>query len=92
MANTRSAEKANRQSIKHRARNAHVASTLRTAVRKARETITGADAAKVPAELKAAIREINKAASKGIIHAAQASRRIARLSKAAHSATKAAAK
>ena len=84
MANTKSAEKQNRQSQKHRARNQHVMSTLRTSVRKFREAAAGADAAKTKDELHAAIRQISKAASKGVIHKAQASRRISRLAKAAH--------
>ena len=84
MANTKSAEKQNRQAQKHRARNQHVMSGLRTQVRKFREAATGADAAKTKDELKAAIKAISKAASKGVIHKAQASRRIARLTKAAN--------
>jgi len=48
------------------------------------------DAEKTAAQLKAAIREIAKAATKGVIHKAQASRRISRLSKAAHNAKTAA--
>ena len=82
MANTKSAEKQNRQAQKHRARNAHVTSTLRTQVRKAREAIEKKDAT-TAAEVKQAIRQIAKAASKGVIHKAQASRRISRLTKAA---------
>lgn len=81
MANTRSAEKANRQSQKHRARNAHVLSTLRTSVRKVREAVAGGDAGKTKEELTDAIRQISKAASKGVIHKGQASRRISRLMK-----------
>ena len=83
MANTRSAEKANRQSQKHRARNAHVMSGLRTSVRKFREAHAAGDATKVKDELKAAVKTIAKAASKGVIHKGQAARRISRLSKAA---------
>ena len=83
MANTRSAEKANRQSQKHRARNTHVMSGLRTSVRKFREAHVAGDASKIKDELKAAIKTIAKAASKGVIHKAQAARRISRLSKAA---------
>jgi small subunit ribosomal protein S20 len=89
VANTRSAEKANRQSQKHRARNAHVLSTLRTSVRKVREAAAGSDAGKTKQELLAAIKQISKAASKGVIHKAQASRRISRLTKAANAPAKA---
>ncbi|HEX9572487.1 MAG TPA: 30S ribosomal protein S20 [Myxococcales bacterium] len=83
MANTKSAEKQNRQAIRHRARNQAITSALRTQVRKFREALTAGDAARTKAELTAAMRAISKAASKGVIHKAQASRRIARLSKAA---------
>jgi small subunit ribosomal protein S20 len=84
VANTRSAEKANRQSQKHRARNAHVLSTLRTSVRKVREATAAADAGQAKQVLTDAIRQISKAASKGVIHKGQASRRISRLMKAVH--------
>lgn len=87
MANTKSAEKQNRQMIKHRARNSSVASSLRTQVRKAREAIEKGDAAATKTELHEAIRAISKAASKGVIHKSQASRRISRLSKAANKAS-----
>ncbi len=84
MANTRSAEKQNRQAQKHRARNTQVLSALRTSVRKFREAAAAGDAAKTKTELAAAVKQIAKAASKGVIHKAQASRRISRLTKAAH--------
>ena len=83
MANTRSAEKQNRQTQKHRIRNAHVLSTLRTSVRKFREAAAAGDLDKSRQELARAVRQIAKAASKGVIHKAQASRRISRLTKAA---------
>jgi small subunit ribosomal protein S20 len=83
VANTRSAEKQYRQSVRRRARNMHVKTNLRTQVRKVREAFTAGDGEKTKAELKNAIRTISKAASKGVIHKGQASRRIARLQKAA---------
>jgi small subunit ribosomal protein S20 len=83
VANTRSAEKQNRQAQKHRIRNAHVMSTLRTSVRKLREVTAAGDLDKTRRELAAAVRQISKAASKGVIHKEQASRRISRLTKAA---------
>ena len=92
MANTKSAQKQNRQSIKRRARNQATTSSLRTQVRKFRETLETGDKAKTGEELKAAIKKISKAASKGVIHKAQASRRISRLSKAAHAKSAAPAK
>jgi small subunit ribosomal protein S20 len=86
VANTKSAEKQNRQAHKHRARNQSITSALRTQVRKFREAVASGDATKVKAELSAAVRAISKAASKGVIHHRQASRRIARLSTAANTA------
>ena len=83
MANTRSAEKQNRQAQKHRIRNAHVLSTLRPSVRKFREAAASGDPAKTKQELAAAVRQIAKAASKGVIHKGQAARRISRLTRAA---------
>jgi len=86
VANTNSAEKQNRQAQKHRARNQGITSAVRTQVRKFREALAAGDAAKAKTELTSAIRVISKAASKGVLHKAQASRRIARLSKAASAA------
>jgi small subunit ribosomal protein S20 len=83
VANTKSAEKANRQAHKHRTRNQGITSAVRSQVRKFREALASGDAAKMKTELTSAIRAISKAASKGVIHKAQASRRIARLSKSA---------
>ena len=84
MANTQSSEKRNRQSLKRRARNQHVISTVRTQVRKFRETATSGDTAKTKDELIRAIRLIDQAASKGVIHKAAASRRISRLTRSAN--------
>lgn len=91
MANTKSAEKQNRQATKHRARNQHITSGVRNKVRKFREAIEGGDTSKTTSELAAAVKAIAKAASKGVIHKAQASRRISRLNKAAHAKSKVAA-
>jgi small subunit ribosomal protein S20 len=87
VANTRSAEKQNRQAQKHRIRNAHVLSTLRTSVRKFREAAATGDLQKTKQELAAAVRQVAKAASKGVIHKGQAARRISRLTRAATQST-----
>jgi small subunit ribosomal protein S20 len=83
VANTRSAEKQNRQAQKHRTRNAHVMSTVRTSVRKFREAAAARNVDKTKTELASAVRQIAKAASKGVIHKGQAARRISRLTQAA---------
>lgn len=81
MANTRSAEKRNRQAQKRRARNTTVKTQVRSSVKKLREAIAQ-DPAKAQELFREASRTINKAASKGVLHSRNASRRIARLAKA----------
>jgi small subunit ribosomal protein S20 len=92
VANTHSAEKQNRKAQKNRTRNAHVMSTLRSSVRKFREAAASGDADKTKQELASAVRQIAKAASKGVIHKGQAARRISRLTKAATGAQEVQAK
>lgn len=82
MANTKSAEKRNRQAQKRRARNATVRTQVKSAVKKAREAVASKDPQKAKDALREATRTIDKAASKGVLHARNASRRIARLAKA----------
>jgi small subunit ribosomal protein S20 len=82
LANTRSAEKRNRQTQKRRARNVQVRTGLKSAVKKAREAITGADPAAAKDAVQAALRTLDKAASKGVVHKNAAARRIGRLAKA----------
>jgi len=91
LANTKSAEKRNRQAQKRRARNINVRTTVKDAVKNLRETLTTPNAAKTADALKSATRTIARAASKGVLHKRAASRRISRLAKAANRA-KAAAK
>lgn len=78
MANIKSAEKKNRQMIKHRTRNRSVMSGLRTAVKKARAAVDAkqADAA---ALVKEAISVIDKAVTKGVLKRETASRYVSRL-------------
>lgn len=81
MANTRSAEKRNRQALKRRARNTAVRSKVRTAIKKVREAVAKNDPAANDL-LRQAIRTIDKASTKGVVHARAASRKVARLSRA----------
>lgn len=85
MANTRSTEKRNRQAQKRRARNTAVKTQVRGTVKKLREAIA-ADPAKAQELFREAASTINKAATKGVLHARNASRRIARLAKAVSAA------
>ncbi|HEX9290175.1 MAG TPA: 30S ribosomal protein S20 [Anaeromyxobacteraceae bacterium] len=85
MANTRSAVKRNRQAQKRRTRNVQVRTGLKSVVKKAREALAKGEAGAKDA-VQAALRTLDKAASKGIIHKNAASRRISRLAKAASKA------
>ena len=77
MANTRSATKRARQTLKRSLRNRSVVTRLRTLQKQARSTQTpSAD------EIRALISAIDKAAKRGIIHENAANRRKARLNKA----------
>jgi small subunit ribosomal protein S20 len=81
MANTKSAEKRNRQNEKAAARNRVYRSAARTAVKKARLAVERGDAN--AAELiRNAESALNRAATKGVIHKNNASRRTSRLMKA----------
>lgn len=77
----KSAMKRNRQNSKLRERNRVVRSRVKTDVRKVREAAERKDLPAAETELRAAIKDLSKAASKGILHKKNASRRIARLSK-----------
>ena len=81
MANHKSAEKRNRQNKIRNARNAHIRSTMRSFVKKLRIAIAEGDTETANAVLQKAIPYIDKAASKGVIHKATASRKIGRLAK-----------
>jgi small subunit ribosomal protein S20 len=88
MANIKSQIKRNRQNEVRRERNKSVRSELRTRTKGALAAIeTGAE--DTEAKLKAAVRRIDKAAAKGIIHANQAARRKSRLMRHAGAASEA---
>ncbi len=76
----KSAIKRHRQSVKRTARNQTVRTHLRHVVRELRETIASHDAAKAATQLRAVMKTLDKAVTKGVLHRNAASRRIARLS------------
>jgi small subunit ribosomal protein S20 len=80
MANTRSAEKQMRQAEKNKARNRAGKSNLRTALKKARTSISGGDSDKDV--LATSYSAIDKAAKKGLIKDNTASRYKSRLAAA----------
>ena len=85
MANHKSAIKRNKQNAIRSARNTHIRSTMRTFVKQVRTAVAEGDAENARAALDKAVPFIDKAASKGVIHKATASRKISRLSKLVNS-------
>jgi small subunit ribosomal protein S20 len=75
VANIKSQIKRNKQNEKARQRNKAVRSSLRTSVRRFREAADSGDAAAAETALRAASRQLDKAASKGVIHKNQAANR-----------------
>jgi small subunit ribosomal protein S20 len=81
MANTKSAEKRNRQNVKARERNRAHRSRLRTAIKSLRAAVTSGDAAKAQELLPQTLGVIDATAQKKVIHANTASRYKSRLTK-----------
>ncbi len=79
MANTASAIKRVRQEAKRRARNRAVKSRMRTFIKHANEAIAHGDRELAADAVRSAISEIDRAASKGVIHSNNASRNKSRL-------------
>ncbi|CAL9410867.1 30S ribosomal protein S20 [Streptomyces sp. enrichment culture] len=68
MANIKSQIKRNKTNEKARLRNKAVKSSLKTAIRKAREASASGDVEKATAATREAARKLDKAVSKGVIH------------------------
>ena len=85
MANHKSALKRNKQNAIRSARNSHIRSTMRTFVKQVRTAVSEGNAEEAKVALERAVPFIDKAASKGVIHKATASRKISRLSKLVNS-------
>lgn len=79
MANHPSALKRERQAQKRRQRNRGVLSSVRTAIKKVQTALSEKNSDRVKAALKEATSSIDGAASKGVIPAKRASRKISRL-------------
>jgi len=81
MANTKSAEKRNRQNVRQRERNRAQRSRLRTAIKRLRTVLASGDAAQAQEILPATLSVIDRIAQKKIIHANAAARYKSRLVK-----------
>lgn len=82
MANIKSQIKRIKTNEKARLRNKAVKSELKTYVRKVREAVSAGDKETADTALLAASRKLDKAVSKGVIHANQAANRKSALAKA----------
>lgn len=85
MANIKSQIKRNRQNEKRRQRNKAVKSSLKTAIRKFHEAAEAGEVGNAVELQRAATRELDKAASKGVIHKNQAANRKSAIAKRAAS-------
>ena len=83
VANIKSQIKRIKTNEKARLRNKSVKSSLKTAVRKFREAADSGDVATATEAMRAASRQLDKAASKGVIHANQAANRKSAMAKKA---------
>jgi small subunit ribosomal protein S20 len=81
MANTKSAKKAARQTVRRTAVNKTRRSRLRSSVRKVEEAIAAGNKEAARAALKEAEPVIARTAQKGVIHRKSASRKVSRLAK-----------
>ena len=76
-----SAEKRARQSVKRNLHNRSVESGVKTVLKKVEAAVTSGNLDDATKALLQAVRALNKAASKGVIHRNTASRNISRLTK-----------
>jgi small subunit ribosomal protein S20 len=79
VANTKSAEKAARQAVKHNARNTALRSNARTAVRKVLTAVAAGNKAEATASYKQAVAVVDSLVNKRLVHRNKASRHKSRL-------------
>ncbi|MEM1304337.1 MAG: 30S ribosomal protein S20, partial [Planctomycetota bacterium] len=82
MPNSASASKRLRQSEARRLRNRAARSTVRTQVKKVRKAVLAGEVEQSEAEFRVAVKKLDQAAAKGLMHANTAARTKSRLSKA----------
>jgi small subunit ribosomal protein S20 len=91
LANIKSSAKRARQNIKRREHNRYYGTTARTFVKKAQAQIAADELENAEATIQQAVKALDKAAQKGVIHANNAARRKSRLMKALNKAKAASA-
>jgi small subunit ribosomal protein S20 len=80
MPTTKSAKKRLRQSLEKRASNRATKSKIKTQIRKLRTAVTSGDLAAAETEFRVTVKQLDRAGTKGVIHANAASRTKSRLS------------
>jgi small subunit ribosomal protein S20 len=80
MPNTPSAKKRQRTNEQRRVRNRAVKSAVKTQIKKVTSAMTDGKSTDVDAEFRAAVKKLDKAAAKGVIHKNAAARTKSRLS------------
>jgi small subunit ribosomal protein S20 len=88
MATHPSAEKRHRQTVRRTLRNKRVLTAVRTALKQARSAIGAGNLQTAKATVSAAARALEKASSKGVLHARAASRTVSRIQTALHKLAK----
>ncbi len=83
MANIKSQIKRNKTNEAARLRNKSVKSSLKTSIRSFREAAAAGDSAKADDAMRTAARQLDKAVSKGVIHANQAANKKSAMAKQA---------
>jgi small subunit ribosomal protein S20 len=83
MANIKSSKKDLKRNAKNRARNQMTKSALKTYVKKVRQSLPG-EVPTIEKNVVIAVKQLDKAAQRGIIHKNQAARRKSRIAKAAN--------
>lgn len=87
MPNIKSAAKRARQNLKREIRNRRIKSLLKTSIRSFEESLQNGDQEDAQAKLYAAVRQIDRAATKGILHKNNAARKKSRLNRQFHNST-----
>ncbi len=83
MANIKSQIKRIKTNEKARLRNKSVSSSIKTAVRKFRETVTAGDSPSITSELRSASKALDVAVAKGVLHKNSAANKKSSMAKAA---------
>ncbi len=81
MPNIKSAEKRVRQNVKRELRNRRTKSMLKTSIRRFEESLQSGDMEEAKVTLNTAVRQIDRAATRGVVHKNTAARKKSRLSR-----------